>query len=70
MISRFLHEKLDNSGIFDSHELEVGSPGMEEPLKNSSTNTKNESVSKLAYLPLMGIKQSGILLSADEQELN
>ena len=32
-VSRFLQEKLDTTDVFEKHELEVGSPGMEEPLK-------------------------------------
>src|SRR4051812_1900411 len=32
-VTRFLHESLESEGIFEKHELEVSSPGMEEPLK-------------------------------------
>ncbi len=32
-VSRFLYNNLDASGLLDTHELEVGSPGMDQPLK-------------------------------------
>jgi len=32
-LSRFLYKRLEESSIFDKHELEVGSPGMDQPLK-------------------------------------
>lgn len=32
-VSRYLYEKLDSSGLLETHELEVGSPGMDQPLK-------------------------------------
>src|SRR4051812_33930182 len=32
-ITRYLHEAFNDSDLFEKHELEVSSPGMEEPLK-------------------------------------
>ncbi len=32
-LSRFLYEEMEQSDIFEKHELEVGSPGMDQPLK-------------------------------------
>ncbi|HNR20326.1 MAG TPA: ribosome assembly cofactor RimP [Bacteroidia bacterium] len=33
LISRYLSEQLESSGLLETHELEVGSPGMDQPLK-------------------------------------
>ena len=67
-INRFLHEKLDEKGVFESHELEVGSPGMEEPLKILAQYKKRigQTVSVLTF---DGMKRSGILVSFDEAYL-
>ena len=32
-VSRYLYDKLDAVGLLETHELEVGSPGMDQPLK-------------------------------------
>ncbi|MEZ5067982.1 MAG: hypothetical protein R2847_05590 [Bacteroidia bacterium] len=32
-LSRHLYQSLESTGIFEKHELEVGSPGMDQPLK-------------------------------------
>ncbi len=68
-INRFLHEKLDEKGVFESHELEVGSPGMEEPLKILAQYKKRigQSVSVLTF---DGLKRNGILASFDETFLH
>jgi len=69
--NRYLHSQLDDSGIFESHELEVSSAGMEEPLKILPQYKKRigQNVSVLTY---DGLRHSGKLLSADESflELN
>jgi ribosome maturation factor RimP len=71
LISRFLHEKLDSKGIFDTHELEVGSPGMEEPLK-IFPQYKKRIGQQVSVLTFDGVKRTGKLLKVDEQgiELN
>jgi ribosome maturation factor RimP len=67
-INRFLHEKLDDTDLFDKHELEVGSPGMEEPLKILPQFKK--SIGKnVSVITFDGLKHTGILLSADENNL-
>jgi ribosome maturation factor RimP len=32
-LNRFLYQHLEDSGLLEKHELEVGSPGMDQPLK-------------------------------------
>lgn len=70
-LNRFLHEKLDESGVFDKNELEVGSPGMEEPLKILPQYQKRVG-QQVSVLTFDGVKRKGILVSADENgiELN
>jgi ribosome maturation factor RimP len=67
-ISRYLHEQLDESDVFERHELEVGSPGMEEPLKVLQQYRKriNQRVSVITF---DGLKRSGILKDADSDGL-
>ena len=64
-INRFLHEKLDETNIFDQHELEVGSPGMEEPLK-ILPQYKKRIGQQVSVLTFDGVKRKGTLLNADE----
>jgi ribosome maturation factor RimP len=64
-INRFLHEKLDESGVFNSHELEVGSPGMEEPLK-ILPQYKKRIGQQVSVLTFDGVKRKGTLLNADD----
>ena len=67
-INRFLHEKLDDTDIFDHYELEVGSPGMEEPLK-ILPQYKKRIGQQVSVLGFDGIKRTGTLLNADENGL-
>ena len=70
-INRSLHEKLDENGLFEKYELEVGSPGMEEPLKILAQYEKRIG-QQVSVLTFDGMKHSGKLLSADKNflELN
>ena len=66
MINRYLHEKLDGQGLLDKYEVEVGSPGIEEPLKILPQYRKNvgRTISVVTY---DGLKHAGRLASvADE----
>ncbi len=67
-LNRFLHEKLDESGIFDKNELEVGSPGMEEPLKILQQYKKRIG-QQVSVITFDGIKRKGTLLNANELNL-
>ena len=68
-INRYLHEKLDeNSDIFEKHELEVGSPGMEEPLK-ILPQYKKRIGQPVSVLTFDGLKHTGVLIDADENGL-
>ncbi len=67
-VSRYLHSELENTDVFEKHELEVGSPGMEEPLKVLKQFLKRIGQS-VSVLGTDGIKRSGILLTADENQI-
>jgi ribosome maturation factor RimP len=68
-INRYLHEKLDEtSDIFEKHELEVGSPGMEEPLK-ILPQYKKRIGKQVSVLTFDGLKHTGVLIDADETGL-
>ena len=67
-ISRFLHEKLDDKNVFEHYELEVGSPGMEEPLK-ILPQFKKRIGQNVSVVTFDGLKHTGILVSADEKDL-
>ncbi len=70
-INRYLHEKLDEKGVFEKYELEVGSPGMEEPLKILA-QFKKRIGERISVLLHDGMKHIGLLVSADDTclELN
>lgn len=67
-INRFLHNSLDESGVFEKYELEVGSPGMEEPLK-ILPQYKKRLGQKVGVITFDGMKHTGKLLSVDEETL-
>lgn len=67
-ISRYLHKELENSDVFEKHELEVGSPGMEEPLKVLKQFHKRVG-QKVSVLGFDGIKRNGTLIAADENKI-
>ncbi len=67
-INRFLHEKLDETDLFDRYELEVGSPGMEEPLK-ILPQFKKRIGQTVSVVTFDGLKHTGILVMADEKNL-
>src|SRR5690348_996913 len=64
-INRFLHEQLGETDIFDKYELEVGSPGMEEPLKILPQYYKRIG-QEVSVLTFDGQKRKGTLTAADE----
>ncbi|TAH40380.1 MAG: hypothetical protein EYC69_11250 [Bacteroidetes bacterium] len=67
-INRFLQQELENTDVFVKHELEVGSPGMEEPLKVLKQFHKRIG-QKVSVLTFDGLKRTGTLLGADEKLL-
>lgn len=67
-INRYLHQKLDETDTFDKHELEVGSPGMEEPLK-ILPQYKKRIGQNVSVLMTDGIKRKGTLVNVDEEGL-
>jgi ribosome maturation factor RimP len=67
-INRFLHDKLDDQDVFEKYELEVGSPGMEEPLK-ILPQYKKRIGQQVSVVTFDGKKRQGILIHADENNL-
>jgi ribosome maturation factor RimP len=67
-INRFLHQQLDETDIFDRYELEVGSPGMEEPLKILPQYLKRLG-REVSVVTFDGLKRKGILTAADENHI-
>ncbi len=57
-INRYLQKELENTDVFEKHELEVGSPGMEEPLKVLKQFHKRIG-QKVSVLTFDGIKRTG-----------
>ena len=67
-INRYLHDKLDDEGVFEKYELEVGSPGMEEPLKILAQYKKRIG-HRISILTFDGKKHIGLLISADINQI-
>lgn len=67
-LSRYIQEKLETENVFENHELEVGSPGMEEPLK-ILPQYKKRIGQEISVVTFDGRKHIGTLLSADENAL-
>ena len=67
-ISRFLEAKPELEAIFVTRELEVSSPGMEEPLKVFRQYEKRIG-QEVSVLKKDGIRQNGTLKSAGEKEI-
>ena len=67
-VSRFLQEKLDATDVFEKHELEVGSPGMEEPLKVFQQYVKRLG-KNVNVTTLDGMRHTGILIAADTNNI-
>ncbi len=67
-INRYLHDKLDDEDVFEKYELEVGSPGMEEPLKILAQYKKRIG-QRVSILTFDGLKHIGLLISADENQI-
>ncbi len=67
-ISRFLEAKPELISAFETHELEVSSPGMDEPLKVIKQYEKRIG-QEVSVLMKDGIRQNGTLKSVAEDEI-
>ncbi len=65
-VSRFLQERLEEGNILENHELEVSSPGMEEPLKVLQQYRKRIG-REVSVVTFDGLKHFGILEDANEE---
>ncbi|MEO0310830.1 MAG: ribosome assembly cofactor RimP [Bacteroidota bacterium] len=68
-LSRHLHQVLDETNLFEQYELEVGSPGMDEPLLHPMQFQKrlNHLVDVITF---DGLKRTGKLIHADDASLS
>ncbi|MCX6292018.1 MAG: ribosome assembly cofactor RimP [Bacteroidetes bacterium] len=64
-VSKHVQDQLEESNILEHHELEVSSPGMDEPLKVLPQYRKRIG-KEVNVVTFDGLKHSGILESADE----
>ena len=67
-ISRFLESKPELLSLFETHALEVSSPGMDEPLKVLKQYEKRIG-QEVSVLMKDGIRQNGTLKSVTENEI-
>jgi ribosome maturation factor RimP len=67
-LSRYLQQRFETSDVFEHHELEVSSPGMDEPLKVLKQYEKRLG-KKVAVLKKDGIRKEGVLKSATDESV-
>ncbi len=64
-ISRHLQQQLEESGVWEHHELEVSSPGMDEPFKVPQQYTKRIG-REVSIVTFDGLKHIGTLKTVSE----
>jgi len=64
-VSRFLQEQLEPTDVLEKHELEVSSPGMDEPLKVLQQYQKRIG-REVSVVTFDGLKHTGILRNASD----
>jgi ribosome maturation factor RimP len=67
-LNRFLQQQLEETDVLEHHELEVSSPGMDEPLKVLQQYLKRIG-REVSVVTFDGLKHVGILESADDNEI-
>ena len=67
-ISRHLQQQLEESGVWENHELEVSSPGMDEPFKVQQQYQKRIG-REVNVITFDGLKHTGILKAANDLEI-
>lgn len=68
LLNRYLYKEMESSGVFENKEFEVGSPGMDQPLKVIGQYKRR--IGRPVKIILNDGKQhNGILVDANEQEL-
>jgi ribosome maturation factor RimP len=65
-LSRYIQQQLENSDVLEHHELEVSSPGMDEPLKVLQQYQKRIG-REVSVITFDGLKHHGILRNASSQ---
>lgn len=67
-VSRFIQEKLEGTDVMEYHELEVSSPGMDEPLKVPQQYQKRIG-REINVVTFDGLKHNGILKGITELDI-
>jgi ribosome maturation factor RimP len=67
-LNRFLHSKLDDTNVFETHELEVSSPGMDEPLRVKGQYLKRLG-QNVSVLMKDGIRKDGLLKEVNDNSI-
>ena len=65
-LSRHLNTELESTGLLTTHELEVGSPGMDEPLRVYQQYLRRIG-RNVKVMDLSGAEHKGVLNAADEK---
>ena len=65
-VSRFLANELEDKGVLETRELEVGSPGMSEPLRVYQQYLRRIG-RELKVIDKSGVEYKGVLQAADEK---
>jgi ribosome maturation factor RimP len=67
-VNRYLNHKLEDSGALEHYNIEVSSPGMEQPLK--VLQQYHRRIGKtLSVITKDGIRKEGVLKNADENKI-
>ena len=65
-VNRFLQQQLEEGNVLEHHELEVSSPGMDEPLKVFQQYQKRIG-KEVSVITFDGLKHTGVLKVASDQ---
>ncbi len=68
LLNRYLYKEMESSGVFENKEFEVGSPGIDQPLKVLG-QYKRRIGRSVKILLNDGKQHTGILVNANDQEL-
>jgi len=67
-VNRFLNHELEESGALEHYNIEVSSPGMEEPLKVLKQYRRRIGKT-VSVITIDGIRKEGVLKNADDNQI-